>query len=154
MGCGILIGYFAKQDEAREALRKLARQGFRRTAQRRQGFFVRREYRARHGAGYSIFEHNGNGIERELAVFVPVDESGGQPVKLQRLRRTTLGENRETSQMHVMINWDDEARALLAHNCYHPEYGEQVAFATITSQAESYLYLTIFRLQPNNLKLQ
>ncbi len=32
MGVGILIGYFAKQDEARSALRELARQGFSRTA--------------------------------------------------------------------------------------------------------------------------
>ena len=45
-------------------------------------------YRARHGAGYTVFEHNSNGIEQELTVFVPVDESGGQPIKLQRLRLT------------------------------------------------------------------
>ena len=32
MGVGILIGYFAKQDEARRALRELARQGFSRAA--------------------------------------------------------------------------------------------------------------------------
>jgi cyclic beta-1,2-glucan synthetase len=112
-------------------------------------------YRARHGAGYSVFEHNSHGIEQELTVFVPVDESGGQPIKLQRLRLTnatsrrrrlsvtyyvelTLGENRETSQMHVMTNWDDEARALLAQNRYHPEYGERVAFVSITPQADSY----------------
>jgi cyclic beta-1,2-glucan synthetase len=34
-------------------------------------------YRARHGAGYTVFEHNSNGIEQELTVFVPVDDSGG-----------------------------------------------------------------------------
>jgi cyclic beta-1,2-glucan synthetase len=112
-------------------------------------------YRARHGAGYTVFEHNSNGIEQELTVFVPVDESGGEPIKLQRLRLTnassrrrrlsvtyyvelTLGENRETSQMHVMTNWDDEAQALLAQNRYHPEYGERVAFVAITPQADSY----------------
>jgi len=112
-------------------------------------------YRARHGAGYTVFEHNSNGIEQELTVFVPVDESGGKPIKLQRLRLTnassrrrrlsvtyyvelTLGENRETSQMHVMTNWDDEAHALLAQNRYHPEYGERVAFAAITPHADSY----------------
>jgi cyclic beta-1,2-glucan synthetase len=112
-------------------------------------------YRARHGAGYTVFEHNSNGIEQELTVFVPVDESGGEPIKLQRLRLTnastrrrrlsvtyyvelTLGENRETSQMHVMTNWDDEARALLAKNRYHPEYGERVAFVAITPEADSY----------------
>ncbi len=112
-------------------------------------------YRARHGAGYTVFEHNSHGIEQELTVFVPVDESGGEPVKLQRLRLTnassrrrrlsityyvelTLGENRETSQMHVMSSWDDEAMALLGQNFYHPEYGERVTFLAITPQAESY----------------
>jgi cyclic beta-1,2-glucan synthetase len=112
-------------------------------------------YRARHGAGYTVFEHNSNGIEQELTVFVPVNENGGQPIKLQRLQLTnassrrrrlsvtyyvelTLGENRETSQMHVMTNWDDEAEALLARNHYHPEYGERVAFVAITPQPDSY----------------
>ena len=112
-------------------------------------------YRARHGAGYSVFEHNSNGIEQELVVFVPVDEKGGAPVKLQRLRlrndssghRTlsvtyyvewTLGENRESSQMHVVTQWDDEVQALLARNRYHPEYGTRVAFAAISPPAESY----------------
>jgi cyclic beta-1,2-glucan synthetase len=112
-------------------------------------------YRARHGAGYTVFEHNSNGIEQELTAFVPVDESGGKPIKLQRLRLTnassrrrrlsityyvelTLGENRETSQMHVMTNWDDEVCALLARNRYLPEYAERVAFVAITPQADSY----------------
>ena len=112
-------------------------------------------YRARHGAGYTVFEHNSNGIEQELVVFVPVDEKGGEPVKLQRLRlrndssghRTlsvtyyvewTLGENRESSQMHVVTQWDDEVQALLARNRYHPEYGNRVAFAAISPPAESY----------------
>lgn len=112
-------------------------------------------YRARHGAGYTVFEHNSNGIEQELTVFVPVDEKGGQPIKLQRLRlinassrkrrlsltyyvELTLGENRETSQMHVITNWDDEAQALLAQNRYHPEYPERVAFVAMTPHADSY----------------
>jgi cyclic beta-1,2-glucan synthetase len=112
-------------------------------------------YRARHGAGYTVFEHNSNGIEQELTVFVPVDESGGDPIKLQRLRlinassrrrrlsvtyyvELTLGENRETSQMHVMTDWDDEVSALLARNRYHPDYGERVAFVAITPQPDSY----------------
>ena len=112
-------------------------------------------YRARHGAGYTVFEHNSNGIEQELTVFVPVDGGGGQPVKLQRLQlinassrrrrlsvtwyvELTLGENRETSQMHVVTNWDDDAQALLARNSYHPEYGERVAFVAITPETDSY----------------
>jgi cyclic beta-1,2-glucan synthetase len=112
-------------------------------------------YRARHGAGYTVFEHNSHGIEQELTVFVPVDENGGEPIKLQRLLlrndssrhrklsvtyyvEWTLGENRESSQMHVVTHWDDEAQALIARNRYHPEYGDRIAFAAINPPAESY----------------
>jgi len=112
-------------------------------------------YRARHGAGYTVFEHNSHGIEQELTVFVPVDENGGEPIKLQRLRlrndssrtRTlsvtyyvewTMGENRESSQMHVITSWDDEVRAVMARNRYHPEYADRVAFAAISPPPHSY----------------
>ncbi|HWU37392.1 MAG TPA: protein ndvB, partial [Candidatus Acidoferrum sp.] len=112
-------------------------------------------YRARHGAGYTVFEHNSQGIEQELTVFVPVDENGGEPIKLQRLRlrndssrrrrlsvtyyvEWTLGENRESSQMHVVTYWDDEIHALIARNRYHPEYGDRIAFAALNPPAESY----------------
>ena len=112
-------------------------------------------YRARHGAGYTVFEHNSNGIEQELTVFVPVDEGGGQPIKLQRLRlinassrkrrlsltyyvELNLGENRKTSQMHVMTSLDEPVQAMLARNRYHPEYGERVAFVALVPQVDSY----------------
>ncbi|HEY3490487.1 MAG TPA: glucoamylase family protein [Candidatus Deferrimicrobiaceae bacterium] len=112
-------------------------------------------YRARHGAGYTVFEHNSHGIEQELTVFVPVDDEGGKPVKLQRLRLKnassrrrslsvtyytdmTLGENRESTQMHVATQWDEESCGLFARNRYNPDYGERVAFAAITPRAESY----------------
>jgi cyclic beta-1,2-glucan synthetase len=112
-------------------------------------------YRTRHGAGYTVFEHNSQGIEQELTVFVPVDEKGGKPIKLQRLSlrndssghrklsvtyyvEWTLGENRESSQMHVATRWDDEVQALVARNRYHPEYGDRVAFAAIDPPPVSY----------------
>jgi cyclic beta-1,2-glucan synthetase len=112
-------------------------------------------YRARHGAGYSIFEHNSNGINQELTVFVPMDRDGGQPVKLQRLRlkNTTgrlrklsltwyvewvLGEHSETSQMHVVTSWDDEIQALIARNRFHPEYGDCIAFVAFSGVVQSY----------------
>jgi len=112
-------------------------------------------YRTRHGAGYTVFEHNSHGIEQELTVFVPVDEKGGDPIKLQKLRlkndssrprklsvtyyvEWTLGENSEASQMHVTTSWDDEIQAVMARNCDHPEYGVRVAFAALTVPAQSY----------------
>lgn len=112
-------------------------------------------YRARHGAGFSVFEHNSHGIEQELTVFVPVDGNGGEPIKLQRLQLTnatsrrrrlsvtwyvelTLGEHRETSQMHIITSWDNESQALLARNCYHPDYGDRVTFVAMVPQVDSY----------------
>jgi cyclic beta-1,2-glucan synthetase len=112
-------------------------------------------YRARHGSGYTVFEHNSNGIEQELTVLVPLDERGGDPVKLQRLRlkngtarrRTlsvnyyvewTLGEQRESSQMHIATRFDEESGSIVARNRYHPEFGDRVAFAAIDPPPESY----------------
>jgi len=111
-------------------------------------------YRCRHGAGYTIFEHNHAGTESELTMFVPVD-SNNSPVRIQRLRlknkarrkRTisvtwytelTLGEHREVSQMHAMTHWDSESRILLARNCYHPEYGNRVTFFAMTPKPDSW----------------
>ena len=109
----------------------------------------------RHGAGYTIFEHNSHGIEQELTVFVPMDDQGGEPIKLQKLvlrndsgrpRKLsltyyvewTLGEARETSQMHVVTSWDDEVQALLARNHYNPDYADRVAFAAVSAPTVSY----------------
>lgn len=112
-------------------------------------------YRARHGTGYSVFEHNSHAIQQELTTFVPMDESGGEPIRVQRLRlrndssrrrklsvtfyvEWTLGENREESQMHVVSQWDSEMRTLLARNRYHASYGERIAFATLSPAPQSY----------------
>ncbi|QVL35638.1 GH36-type glycosyl hydrolase domain-containing protein [Aminirod propionatiphilus] len=112
-------------------------------------------YRARHGAGYTVFEHNSHEIDQELTVFVPVDDQGGEPIKLQRLAlfndsdqprelsatyyvEWALGETREASQMQIVTTWDDEAQALVARNAYHGDYGGQVAFAAVSEPVGSY----------------
>ena len=112
-------------------------------------------YRARHGAGYTVFEHNSHAIEQTLTVFVPMDAAGGAPVKLQSLhlrndssrrRRLsityyltwTLGESHEASQLHTVTEWDEESGALLATNGYHPDYPDRVAFAAMSRAAESF----------------
>lgn len=112
-------------------------------------------YRVRHGCGYSVFEHNSHAIEQELTTFVPMNETGGDPVRIQRLRirndssrrrrlsitfyaEWALGESRENTQMHVVTNWDAQSAAILARNRYHPDYGGRVAFAAISPPARSY----------------
>lgn len=115
----------------------------------------RSAYRARHGAGYTVFEHNSHAIEQEYTLFVPVDDAGGDPVKIgilklrndsdrpRRLSVTyyaawTLGEIRELSQRHIVTEWNPELHAILARNGYHPDYPDHLSFAAMFPEAESY----------------
>lgn len=112
-------------------------------------------YRIRHGQGYTRFEHNSHGIQQELLVFVPVDDQGGQAVKIQRLRLTnqsnrrrelsimsycdlTMGTNREETQMHLQTEWDTESQAMFIYNRYNPDFGGHVAVNCSTPIATSF----------------
>ncbi len=103
-------------------------------------------YRIRHGQGYSCFEHNSHGIEQKLSIYVPVDDNGGQPLRIQRLTLTNssahkrtlslfayselvLGGDREETQMHLITNWNDQNQALFAYNSYCTEYSGALVFA-------------------------
>ena len=112
-------------------------------------------YRARHGAGYTVFEHNSHAIEQELTVFVPVDDDGSDPICLRKLKlrndshrhrklsvtfyvEWTLGEHRENMQTHIITSWDRNSKTLLARNHYRADYGERIAFATTNPAPETY----------------
>ncbi len=113
-------------------------------------------YRARHGQGYTVFEHNSHAIGQELTVFVPLNDDGtGDPVKVCRLRlrndssrrrRVTvlyfaewvLGTNREDQQAHIQTSYDKETGALFAHQSWSGSQPNQVAFAAASPRATSY----------------
>ena len=112
-------------------------------------------YRARHGQGYTIFEHNSHAIEQELLIFVPVDAGGGQPVRVQRLRlrnrsshrrkltvtsyaTLVLGSDPEETRMHVVTKWDLQSQSLFARNAYEPEFCDRVTFATSSPAPASF----------------
>lgn len=112
-------------------------------------------YRIVHGQGYTRFEHNSHGIEQNLLIFVPVDDEGGLPVRIQKLHlinrssrprklsvtafaELILGSNKEETQMHVVTEWDPESQALFAYNRYHPEFGNCVAFCASLSPPTSF----------------
>src|SRR5436189_1132295 len=112
-------------------------------------------YRARHGQGYTTFEHNSHAIEQRLLTFVPVDDSGGLPVRLQRLRlrnnssrrrkltvtsyaTLVLGSDPEETGMHVVTKWDLQSQSLFARNSYNPEFCECITFATSTPTPASF----------------
>jgi cyclic beta-1,2-glucan synthetase len=106
-------------------------------------------YIIRHGFGYSVFEHNWNGIEHELVEFVPVTES----VKLCILKlknttgtkrklsatyyvRTVLGVNERSTAQHVYSELNSNG-AILIRNNYNTDFPGRIAFLD-TNGSERY----------------
>jgi len=103
-------------------------------------------YLARHGAGYTIFEHHSHGLRQRLRVFTPPDA----PLKIlqlqlentwERARRITatyyvewvLGVDRESSQQYLIPEFNSDPQALLVRNPYNTEFAEQVAFVSASN---------------------
>ena len=103
-------------------------------------------YLARHGAGYTIFEHHSHGLRQQLRVFTPPDA----PVKIlqlhlentwDRARQITatyyvewvLGVSREVTQQYLIPEFNSDPQALLVRNPYNTEFSERVAFVSASN---------------------
>jgi cyclic beta-1,2-glucan synthetase len=104
-------------------------------------------YRARHGQGYTVFEHNSHAIRQELTVFVPVGDNGdGDTVKVCRLRlrndsgrprsltvtyfaEWVLGTTREEQLAHIHTLREEASGAVFARQYWSGPYAGHVAFA-------------------------
>ena len=110
-----------------------------------------RPYVARHGFGYTVFEHSEGGIATELWVFVARDA----PVKfsLLKIRNTSerarrisvtgyvewvLGETRTKSAMHIVTEKDGKTGALFARNPFSIEFGGRVAFFDVDDTTRTF----------------
>lgn len=100
------------------------------------------QYLARHGFGYTRFEHSAHGIAAELVQYVPL----GDPIKISRLtlrnlsdrpRRLSvtsyaewvLGTSRGGAAPFIATEIDSETGALLARNSWVTAFPDRVAFA-------------------------
>jgi cyclic beta-1,2-glucan synthetase len=108
-------------------------------------------YRVRHGAGYSVFDHEHNGITTSLRLGV--DE--GDPVKISILtlrndgatkRKLTLtwylewvlGVTRDQTQHHVRTSFDEATQSMLARNYFDEQFADFVSFASISEKVAYY----------------
>ena len=104
-------------------------------------------YLMRHGAGYSIFEHNSHGLRQRLRLFAAPDA----PVKVVQLRlentwthtrRITatfyaewvLGVTRDAAQQYVVSEFDGDTRRSWRAIAYNAEFGERVAFVAASKR--------------------
>jgi N,N'-diacetylchitobiose phosphorylase len=101
-----------------------------------------REYRVRHGFGYSVFEHESHELSQEVTMFIDRDE----PVKIVRLKvkntanitrhlslfsfaHWSLGGLASETGIDVTTSYNAVEQAIYAANPHRDLYGEYVAFS-------------------------
>ncbi|MBA3670111.1 MAG: DUF3131 domain-containing protein [Sphingomonas sp.] len=108
-------------------------------------------YVARHGLGYSQFEHDASGLSLSLLEYVPISD----PLKISRLTirnmsgrprqlsvtayaEWVLGPSRRVSAIHTTTAIDARTKAMFARNKWNGDFGDRVAFLDLGGRQTSW----------------
>ncbi len=108
-------------------------------------------YRVRHGAGYTVFDHDHKGLSSSLRLSV--DEADPVKISILTLRNDSttrrkltltwylewvLGVTREKTQYQVRTEFDEETQSMFARNYFDEDFAQNVAFASISERVAYY----------------
>ena len=107
-------------------------------------------YLTRHGFGYSVFEHQQDGIHSELWVYVALDAAikysvlkvtnrSGRPRRISATGYVewVLADLRAKSALHIVTELDPLTGAMFARNPYNTEFAERIAFFDVDTPQRS-----------------
>ncbi|MEE7560790.1 cyclic beta 1-2 glucan synthetase, partial [Xanthomonas sp. Kuri4-2] len=113
----------------------------------------RGNYRTRHGFGYSVYEHEEDGIASELWVHVDLElavkytrlrlhNRSGRPRRLSATGYVewVLGDTRARSRMHVVSEVQAGTTVLTARNPYNTEFEGRVGFFDVDADPATFSY--------------
>lgn len=110
-----------------------------------------KNYNIIYGFGYAKYIHKSNGIEQELEVFVPKEDS--IKVQILKLKNTTqskkklkliyyakpvIGEDALKSNGHIDLEFDKPGNIILATNLYLNEVPQSIAYVSCSEKIKSY----------------
>ncbi|HMG95640.1 MAG TPA: protein ndvB, partial [Gemmatimonadaceae bacterium] len=108
-------------------------------------------YRVRHGAGYSVFDHDHKGLASSLRLGVdrtdPVkisiltlrnDGKARKKLTLTWYLEWVLGVTREKTQYQVRTEFDEETQSMFARNYFDADFAANIAFASVSERVAYY----------------
>ncbi len=114
---------------------------------------IRKEerYTIKHGLGYSTFNHESKGINQELTMFVPINESikismvklkNNSPLKrklaLTYYLKPVLGVSDQSTQQYICTDIDEESGTFLIKNSYNTDFPARIAFMDASENIKDY----------------
>lgn len=110
-----------------------------------------KNYNVIYGFGYAKYIHKSNGIEQELEVFVPKEDS----VKIQILKlknmnlnrkklkivyymKSVLGEDELKSNGYIDLKYDKNNNIICAQNLYNAEFKNDIIYVSSSEKMQSY----------------